>query len=1079
MIVRELITLLGFKVDSSGQKEYNKGIEETKGKQQSLTAAILKANLIGKAAGAVLGASFSFIKDSVIGATAETERYRVALGTMMGDQEKANKIIRDLDYGEGIFEGSKISDFYGTAAAIGGLQSMVTFGMQAEEAGDILTRLGDIAQGDGEAFSSMSQAMGKVFVAGKADSNALGIFARSGFDVIGEVAKATGKSREEIQKTGASYAQTKAALDALTSAGGKYEGMLAKQSNTLGGILKQFASLKAATAEAIGFGVTEELKGLLKFFLAAGKAGQEQFANVFIRAITEVINFIWDIIVAVQDLENKIEDAGNIFEPFINFAKALYNSFQTALQGIFPFVAQLALLLMAVGGTIAQFLTPIIENLGPLFRSVFQFLAEAVSGAIPVVEMLGGPLSVIGTFLGVIIKGLSGMIDFLKPIAPLIGAIATVIGIWTAAQWLLNVAMMANPIGLIVAAVVAAVALIVGLIMVVVEHWDKIVGAVVNAGKAVGNFFVSAGGKIKEFASNVGEKVGNAFDAIAGKAKEVAGKAVTAFAERFPNLYALIINVIAKVKDVFWKIVETVRPVVEAVVNVFKTVFSSVVDVVRSVIAGMVSVFKAVFTGIWNVVRTIFESIWNTIKTVFDSVKAVVFSIINVFRTVFMSIWNVISGVFSTILGTIMDTFDGIIGIWRDGGGFFANLWESIKLIFTNVWKAILAIGQIVANAFMDIWESVKNVFSTILQGIANVFSSVWKGIVNTFSVYIKSIKAVFTTIVGAFAAVWAKVKAGVSKIGAAFVNLWKTCVNALKSILSGLATFFTNLWEGIVSVAKTVWTSLQEWFGIFIETIKGIWLAITEWFASLWDGIVGVAKSVWSGLTEWFTGLIDGIKAVWNGITDFFSGLWEALMQGPQAAIEYIRTAFTSLFDGIQQKLFGFIDKVKEGWDKVTGFFGNAVTGVVNFFTGGDPEIEKTAPTKVNDMILTPEGQFQTSPDDYIMAMKNPGDLIDAVLRFLGQGLGGMPEPALAGAAGQGLMDAAMFQAAAAPSNYNNTTSSYSESFQAPITVNVNAASMSPQEAEAAVKRGVVDAMKDVINSSRGNIPKPEVERY
>jgi hypothetical protein len=201
-------------------------------------------------------------------------------------------------------------------------------------------------------------------------------------------------------------------------------------------------------------------------------------------------------------------------------------------------------------------------------------------------------------------------------------------------------------------------------------------------------------------------------------------------------------------------------------------------------------------------------------------------------------------------------------------------------------------------------------------------------------------------------------------------------------------------------------------------------------------------------------------------------------MMQGPQAAIEFIRSAFTGLFDGLKEKLFGFIGNVKEGWDKVHGFFGNAVEGVVNFFTGDDPEINETAPTKVNDMILTPEGQYQTSPDDYIMAMKDPMSLVDAVLRFLGQGMGDM-QPAFAGAAGAGMVDSAMYQAAAAPTNYNSSSSSYSESFQAPITVNVNASGMNPQEAQNAVQRGVEDALKNAINSSRGNIPRPEIERF
>jgi hypothetical protein len=50
-------------------------------------------------------------------------------------------------------------------------------------------------------------------------------------------------------------------------------------------------------------------------------------------------------------------------------------------------------------------------------------------------------------------------------------------------------------------------------------------------------------------------------------------------------------------------------------------------------------------------------------------------------------------------------------------------------------------------------------------------------------------------------------------------------------------------------------------------------------------------------------------------------------------------------------------------------------VPGIVQYNTS-------TANTKtVNDMILTPQGQFSTHPDDYILAMKNPTALVSAAL--------------------------------------------------------------------------------------------------
>jgi hypothetical protein len=332
--------LLGFKVDNSGREQYNKGIDQTKDKQQSLVASFLKANILMGAASKAIGAAFSFVRDSVIGATAETERYRVTLGTMIGDQERANQIIHDLDY-------SPLSDFYGTANAIGGLQSMVTFGMQAEAAGEVLTRLGDIAQGDSNAFTSLSQNMGQVFAKGKADGNDLKQFVTQGFDVVGEVAKISSKSRAEIEKAGVSYDQVKSALEALTNEGGKYNGMLAKQMNTLGGILKQFESLKAATAEAIGTGVSDELKELLKYILEIGRAGQENFVNIFVKAIKEVIHWIFQIIIMFKVLEYRLEDMGDALNPVKQFFSDLKDAAGNALTGIMILAVELGRLIVA------------------------------------------------------------------------------------------------------------------------------------------------------------------------------------------------------------------------------------------------------------------------------------------------------------------------------------------------------------------------------------------------------------------------------------------------------------------------------------------------------------------------------------------------------------------------------------------------------------------------------------------------------------------------------------------------------------------------------------------------------------
>jgi phage-related protein len=183
--------------------------------------------------------------------------------------------------------------------------------------------------------------------------------------------------------------------------------------------------------------------------------------------------------------------------------------------------------------------------------------------------------------------------------------------------------------------------------------------------------------------------------------------------------------------------------------------------------------------------------------------------------------------------------------------------------------------------------------------------------------------------------------------------------------------------------------------------------------------------------LSDWFSGLIEGIKGVWNGIIGFFSGLWDAIMQGPATAIEYIKNAFFGLFNSLQEKLFGFINKIKEGWESVKGFFGGIADGAVNFFTGGGNN---------------------------------------------GSG-GGQMQPAYAGAT-----QAAMAGKVGPTSNYAYNSTGGSSTVNAQTSINVNVPQGTSQEQSEAIARQVsaqFDArLAGSINSSRANIPSPEVRR-
>ena len=72
-----------------------------------------------------------------------------------------------------------------------------------------------------------------------------------------------------------------------------------------------------------------------------------------------------------------------------------------------------------------------------------------------------------------------------------LGAVTAATAIWEGVQWLLNGALMANPIGLVIAAIVALIAVI-GYVIYKTDGWGKMWAVVVNNAKLSWDFFTSA-----------------------------------------------------------------------------------------------------------------------------------------------------------------------------------------------------------------------------------------------------------------------------------------------------------------------------------------------------------------------------------------------------------------------------------------------------------------------------------------------------------------------------------------------------------------------------------------------------------
>lgn len=269
-----------------------------------------------------------------------------------------------------------------------------------------------------------------------------------------------------------------------------------------------------------------------------------------------------------------------------------------------------------------------------------------------------------------------------------------------AKTWLLNTALLANPIGLLIAALA-------GLVAAFVVLWNKC--------DWFREFWINAWEKIKEAAGVAWEAIKGFFSAAWDKIQEVWG---TLF-EFFSNLWENVKSIFSTVADwinenVFQPIINFFKPVVQFYITAFSIIFQIAEGCWKAIkiVWGAVSKWfneeiiqpvKKFFSDLWEFIKTKASATWNNIKL----------------------IWSVVSSWFKgTIIDPVTKWFTGMWDGLKDGA---SKAWEGIKNVFSPV-------ADWFKEKFKKAWENVKNVFSTggkVFEGIKDGIADAFKTVVN------------------------------------------------------------------------------------------------------------------------------------------------------------------------------------------------------------------------------------------------------------------------------------------------------------------------------------------------------------
>ena len=296
-------------------------------------------------------------------------------------------------------------------------------------------------------------------------------------------------------------------------------------------------------------------------------------------------------------------------------------------------------------------ITDTFSNIGPMLKDFCEggisTFCDALSTAM---DLASGAISVIEA-LSPVIGAVAGAIITYKGAVMLWNAAETaknvVMGISTAAQWALNVAMTANPIGIVIVAIGALVGAFIvlwnkseGFRNFWINLWEKVKAIVTSAWEGIKAGFE----KIKNGISAVKEKVSTMWNGVKEKTSELWGGVKNVVSEKLNNIKSAYDAHGGGLKGATFAAIEGVkeyyRTGYDAINQLTGGKLGEVVNAVGEKMEVVKSKFSEAFGNVKNTVMTIFENIKNGIV---EKITAAVDTVKNVFTKIsdtVSSVWD-------------------------------------------------------------------------------------------------------------------------------------------------------------------------------------------------------------------------------------------------------------------------------------------------------------------------------------------------------------------------------------------------------------------------------------------------------
>lgn len=169
------------------------------------------------------------------------------------------------------------------------------------------------------------------------------------------------------------------------------------------------------------------------------------------------------------------------------------------------------------------------------------------------------------------------------------------------------------------------------------------------------------------------------------------------------NLWHTVWGAIAAFFTMIWN---GIKAAALAVWNGIRAAASAVWNGIKNVLTSVLNGIRNVWNSVWGAIRGAALAVWNGIRNVISSaingVRNVVSSVLNGIRNVWNSVWggikNFVGGIWDGITGIISGAIGGIRDFIGGFVDFFKGVWETIKSIVSSIGDAVSWVGDRISD---------------------------------------------------------------------------------------------------------------------------------------------------------------------------------------------------------------------------------------------------------------------------------------------------------------------------------------------------------------------------------------------